>query len=158
MDSTQEEHVLSAADATLTTSRALLGIIARSVSSALEEVTLPQFRVLVILAGSGAMRIGALAARMKAVPSTFSRTIDRMVAEGWVERAASVENRREVIIDVTSKGWRLVHGATELRRREIADVLATMSKKDRNAVASALSKFSVAAGEPADDDLLGLGL
>lgn len=157
MDSTHDDHVLSAADATLTTSRALLGIVARSVAAALEEVTLPQFRILVIVTGSGAMRIGALAARMNAVPSTFSRTIDRMVTDGWVHRAVSPENRREVMIDVTSKGSDLVNRATELRRREIADVLASMPVSDRNAVAAALSKFSAAAGEPATEDLLGPG-
>lgn len=146
------------ADATLTTSRALLGVVARSVAAALEVVTLPQFRVLVVLAASGPMRIGALAERMHALPSTFSRTIDRLVTAGWVQRSASPDSRREVIIDVSTPGRELVDRVTDLRRRELQAVLNRMSTADRSAVLAAFSTFAQAAGEPTVDDLLILGL
>jgi DNA-binding MarR family transcriptional regulator len=85
------EHVMpepeSAADATLLASRALLAVVARSLASALEVVTLPQFRVLVVLSTTGPMRMGALADRMQANQSTFTRTMDRIVAGGWALRA-----------------------------------------------------------------------
>ncbi len=77
---------MNAADATLLASRALLGVVARSVSSALEFVTLPQFRVLVVLSGSGPMRMGALAERLHANQSTFSRSMDKIVSGGWAQR------------------------------------------------------------------------
>lgn len=146
------------ADATLTASRALLGVVARSVAAALEVVTLPQFRILVVLVASGPMRIGALAERMHAVPSTFSRTIDRMVSGGWVQRSASPDSRREVMIDVSLHGRQLVNHVTDLRRGEIRAVLAGMGAEDREMVMVAFSKFSLAAGEPAVEDLLTLGL
>lgn len=145
-------------DATLTASRALLGVVARSVSAALEVVTLPQFRVLVVLTGSGAMRIGALAERMHAVPSTFSRTIDRMATAGWVQRSASPDNRREVMIDVSLAGRELVDRVTDRRRRELAAVLDRMPSKERAMVLTAFTTFTHAAGEPSVDDLLILGL
>lgn len=149
---------MDSADSALTASRALLGVVARSVATALEVVTLPQFRILVVLVGSGPMRMGALAERMHAVPSTFSRTIDRMVTGGWVERSASPDSRREVMIDVSSHGRQLVSHVTDLRRREIETVLKSMSEDDRRLVTLALSKFSAAAGEPDVEDLLTLGL
>jgi len=148
---------MDAADATLTASRALLGVVARSVAAALEVVTLPQFRILVVLVGSGPIRIGALAERMHAVASTFSRTIDRMVTGGWVERSSSPDSRREVMIDASRQGRRLVDHVTDLRRREISAVLANMGEEDRDMVMVALSRFSLAAGEPAVEDLLTLG-
>lgn len=146
------------ADVTLTTSRALLGVVARSVAEALEVVTLPQFRILVVLTESGPLRIGALAERMHALPSTFSRTIDRMVTGGWVQRSASPDSRREVMIDVSLAGRELVDRVTDLRRRELAAVLDGMTPRDRAMVLTALSTFSRAAGEPSADDLLILGL
>lgn len=152
------EPAVDAADATLTASRALLGVVARSVATALEVVTLPQFRVLVVLVGSGPMRIGALAERMHAVPSTFSRTVDRMVTAGWVQRSASPDSRREVMIDASPAGRELVERVTELRRRELAAVLDGMSATDRATVLAGFSTFTLAAGEPSADDLLILGL
>lgn len=145
-------------DATLTASRALLGVVARSVAAALDVVTLPQFRILVVLTATGPLRIGALAERMHAVPSTFSRTIDRMVAAGWVQRSASPDSRREVMIDVSLAGRELVDRVTDRRRRELATVLDGMSATERAAVLAGFSAFTQSAGEPSADDLLILGL
>ncbi|HEX4399974.1 MAG TPA: MarR family transcriptional regulator [Galbitalea sp.] len=143
---------------TLTASRALLGVVARSVSKALESVSMPQFRVLIVLASSGPMRMGLLAERMNAVPSTFSRSIDRLVSGGWVERIESPESRREVIIRLTSLGRALVDDVTERRRQEIAAILSRMSSDERAALQGALVSFAEAAGEPTAEELLVLGL
>lgn len=149
---------LEATEATLRASRALLGIVARSVSDALEKVTLPQFRVLVVLAGSGAMRMGALAARVGAVPSTFSRSIDRMVEGGWVIRQESPQSRREILVDLTDEGRQLVDQVTERRRRQVASVLTSLAPDEQQQIIDALELFSTAAGEPTPEDLLTLGL
>lgn len=149
---------VTAADATLTASRALLGIVARSVADALEEVTLPQFRVLVVLSGEGPLRLGTLAERLGAHQSTFSRSIDRMVAGGWVLRAENPDSRREVLVDLTPAGRALVDAVTERRRQEIRQVLGRLTKDQRAEVVRALSLLSDAAGEPAVEDLLVLGL
>ena len=152
------DAIPNATDATLTASRALLGVVARSVASALEVVTLPQFRVLVLLSANGPTRIGSLAERMEAVPSTFTRSVDRMVAGGWVARAENPDSRREVLIELTDDGRRLVEAVTERRRREIRDVLKLLSRDDRAVVARAFTLFNAAAGEPTVEDLLTLGL
>ncbi|CAN5324816.1 MarR family transcriptional regulator [soil metagenome] len=146
------------ADATLTTSRALLGVVARSLSEALEMVTLPQFRVMVILASSEPMRMGTLAARAHSNISTFSRSLDRMVAGGWVRRSGSPDSRREVLIELTPHGKQLVAHVTDRRREEIAKILSRLSVRDQKAVGAALSLFAAAAGEPPAEDLLVLGL
>lgn len=145
-------------EATLTTSRALLGVVARSVAEALDMVTLPQFRVLVVLAGSGPMRMGALAERVGAVASTFSRSVDRMEQGGWVRREHSLESRREVLIHLTPHGENLVAHVTDRRRREIADILAQLKPEDRQAVGRAFALFAAAAGEPLPEDMIILGL
>jgi Transcriptional regulators len=148
----------NATDATLTASRALLGVVARSVASALEVVTLPQFRVLVVLSADGPARIGSIAERMGAVPSTFTRSVDRMVAGGWIARSENPDSRREVLIELTDDGRRLVEAVTERRRREIRDVLKLLSEDDRALVARAFTIFNAAASEPTVEDLLTLGL
>ncbi|TFC19604.1 MarR family transcriptional regulator [Cryobacterium algoritolerans] len=147
-----------AADATLAASRALLGVVARSMVSALEVVTLPQFRVLVVLSAAGPTRMGAVAERMGVIPSTFSRFIDRMVAGGWVERTSSPDSRREVLLELTPSGRRLVDEVTERRREGILAVLSAMTDKQQGAVHHALQAFADAAGEPPAADLLTLGI
>lgn len=147
-----------AVEAAVTASRALLGVVARSVTGALELVTLPQFRVLVVLATAEPMRMGALADRMGVLPSTFSRSIDRMVKEGWVRRIASPDSRREVLIELTSDGRSLVDDVTERRRRDIARILSTMTPDDQDVLCRGLEAFAEAAGESPAEELLTLGI
>jgi DNA-binding MarR family transcriptional regulator len=154
----QIQKPVGAEESTLIASRALLGVVARSLAEALEMVSLPQFRVMVILASSGPLRMGALAARAHTVPSTFSRSIDRMVVGGWVRRSTSPDSRREVLIELTPAGQHLVEHVTERRREEIAAILERLSPGDRAAVGSAFALFAGAAGEPPAEDLLALGL
>lgn len=147
-----------AADATLAASRALLGVVARSVVTALDVVTLPQFRVLVVLSSTGPTRMGAVAERMGVIPSTFSRFIDRMVAGDWVERASSPDSRREVLLELTPRGRRLVDEVTERRREGISEVLAAMTVEQQGLVQHAFQAFADAAGETPATDLLTLGI
>ncbi len=146
------------ADAALTASRALLGVVARSMAEVLDEVTLPQFRVLVVLSTEGTLRVGTLAERMGAVPSTFSRSVDRMVAAGWLVRSGNPENRREVLVDLTPAGHRLVSSVTQRRRDEIRTLLGRLTPQQRDQVSEALELFNQAAGEPAVEELLLLGI
>ncbi|WP_170152059.1 MarR family winged helix-turn-helix transcriptional regulator [Subtercola boreus] len=145
-------------EATLVASRALLGVVARSVADALTHVTLPQFRVLVIVSGTGPIRIGKLAARMNAVQSTFSRTVQRMVLMGWLHRAPSSDSRREIVVTVTAKGQALVDQVTAARRAELARILSALSEEEQAALTRAFDTFANAAGEPPLQDLLTLGL
>lgn len=147
-----------ASEQTLTASRALLGIVARSVAPALEAVSLPQFRVLVLLSTEGPTRVGQLAEQVGANPSTFSRSIDRMVAGGWVVRAENPDSRREVLLELTDDGRWLVESVTTRRRRETEAVLARMTAADRKTLIAALNAFNNAAGETSVGDLLPLGL
>ena len=147
-----------AAQATLVASRALPGVVARSVASALEVVTLPQFRVLVVLTNTGPLRLGALAEHLNANTSTFSRSVDRLVAGGWVRRTPSPDSRREVIIELTASGKALVEEVTDRRRAELAHILGKLSTEEQESVRIALQLLADAAGESSAQELLVLGI
>jgi DNA-binding MarR family transcriptional regulator len=144
-------------EATLTASRALLAVVARSLASALEEITLPQWRVLVLLASRGPMRSGVLAELLGVHPSTFSRTADRMVTAGLIGRAGNPDSRREVLIGLAPAGRRMVDDVTGRRRAEIDAILSRLSARQREVVLRGMSAFAEAAGEPAASDLATLG-
>jgi len=144
--------------ATLVASRSLLGFVAQSLAPALEEMTMPQFRVLVVLDGVGPSRMGDLAERIGVHPSTLSRTVDKLVGAGWLERASGAESRREVHVALTKRGHKLVDEITAQRRSGIVGVLEGLAPEDRAAVQRGMEIFAAAAGEASPDDLLELGL
>ncbi|WP_082537730.1 MarR family transcriptional regulator [Angustibacter sp. Root456] len=146
-----------AVQATLAASRALMGVMARSMASVLDQITLPQFRVLVLLSTSGALRTGALAERSGVHASTLTRTADRLVRGGWVRRLENPLSRREVLIELTDAGAALVREVTERRAAEAAEILSRLSPEGREQVLAGFEAFATAAAEPTPQDLLVLG-
>ena len=95
----------------LTASRALVAVAARSLAvAAPADVTLPQYRALVVLAARGPTRVGDLADALGIHPSTATRLCDRLVDRRLVRRAVDRTNRRETDDLV-------VGGGTQGRRR-----------------------------------------
>ncbi len=158
-DTTQPDDELRlATEATLRASRALVGIVARSLGSVLDHVSLPQFRVLVLLSSGGPARSGSLAEQLGVHPSTFTRMTDRLVAAGWVERRDAPDNRREVYVALTESGAALVDEVMDRRRATIASVLEPLDSEHRQAVLRGLEVLALAAGEPEVQDMLTLAL
>lgn len=130
-------------DSVLAASRALVALSARSIATA-PEVTLPQFRMLVVL-DSGARNLSALAEALDVAPSTAMRMVDRLVDAGLVERRVQPEDRRQTLLRLTTRGHRTVQKVTGYRRRELATVLAQVDPAQREAVGQALTAFAHAA-------------
>ena len=100
-------------DAVLTASRALVGVAARSLAVVDSEVTLAQYRALVVLASRGPALVGELAEALGIHPSTTTRLCDRLVAKKLVTRTQGRDNRREPAVSLWVKGRRLVERVTD---------------------------------------------
>jgi len=134
----------------LRASRVLVAVAVRSLAGVDHDVTLAQYRALVVLAGRGPQRPTELADALAVHPSTITRLCDRLVAKRLVQRAESPTNRREVSIRLTPKGRRLVDAVTARRRDEIAAIVARVPSRERATMVRALEVLGEAAGEPAD--------
>lgn len=137
-------------DAVLRASRVLLAVAVRSLAAVDHDVTLPQYRAVVVLASRGPQRPTGLADALGVHPSTITRLCDRLVGKRLVQRGASPANRREVSIRLTPKGRRLVDAVTARRREEIATIAANIPARERAATVQALHALGEAAAEPAD--------
>jgi DNA-binding MarR family transcriptional regulator len=137
-------------EAVLSASRVLVGIAARSIAAVDSEVTLPRYRALVVLCGTGTLPMSDLADRLACSRSTATRLCDRLVRDGLVERRSREDDRRSVEVVVTRRGANLVRKVTERRREEIAAVVAELPNAQRRALVEALRAFADAADEAPD--------
>ena len=140
-----------AVDAVLGASRALVAVAARSLAEVGEDVTLAQYRALVVLAIRGPRGLAGLAEALAVGPSTATRMCDRLVRKGLVTRTEDDADRRQVRIACTPAGEQLVAEVTARRRAEIARLLAPISPRDRDALVEALHRLAEAAGEPTEE-------
>lgn len=134
--------------AVLTASRLLVAISARSLAAVEERVTLPQFRMLVVLAGAGEVKLITLAERLAVNPSTAMRMVDRLTAAGLTKRRINPANRRETLLRLTGAGRQIVDEVTARRREEIAVIVSRMPADQRGGLITALRAFSEAGQEP----------
>ncbi|MFL6077720.1 MAG: MarR family winged helix-turn-helix transcriptional regulator [Mycobacteriales bacterium] len=134
-------------EALLTTSRALVGLAARSLSDLDADVTLPQFRTLVVLAARGPQRAIDLAGELGVRPSTATRMCDRLVRKKLVRRARPASNRREVRLTLTAAGRELVGTVIERRRAELDRIVAALPDQPTADAVRLLRAVSEAAGE-----------
>ncbi len=135
------------ADAVLTASRVLVGIAAASLSPIEGEVTLTQYRTLVVLHSRGSQTLQALAGELQVVPSSATRMCDRLVRKGLIERHTPEENRREVQLSIAEAGAAIVARVAGDRKRELRRITDRMSQGSQAALVKALQEFSEAAGE-----------
>ncbi|HEY0535187.1 MAG TPA: MarR family transcriptional regulator [Actinoplanes sp.] len=134
-------------EALMAASRVLVGITARSLAQLSPEVTLPQFRALVVLASRGPQRPADISAELAVAPSTGTRMCERLVRKGLARRTRSASDRREVRIRLTPQGRTLVELALRNRHDELAAIVAMTSGRWSPAVVEALRAFAEAAGE-----------
>jgi DNA-binding MarR family transcriptional regulator len=145
-------------DAVLGASRALVAVAARSLANVGEDVTLAQYRVLVVLASRGPQRLADLATALAVDRSTATRMCDRLVRKRLIGRRRGTDDRRVVRISLTDAGADLVTEVSRRRRDEIRRIVRRMPPSSRTLVVDALQAFAAAAGEvPEQDWSLGWG-
>lgn len=147
----------SEVEAVLAASRVLVGVAARSLAPVEDSVTLTQFRALVIIASRGPLHLAALADAMQVHPSNATRTCDRLVATGLADRRDNPADRRHLLLTLTDAGRELVDGVMHRRRAAIAQILREMPPEDREQLATVLTRFAAAGGEPEHADLWSVG-
>lgn len=139
-------------DAVLSASRVLVAVAARSLSDVAEEVTLTQYRTLVILASRGPQNLAGLAEAVGVTPATATRMCDRLVRKGLVRRRTERDDRRQLRVALTAKGRSLVDAVTDRRRREIEIIMKDISTEEQVVLVQALARLTAAAGEVPEQD------
>src|SRR6266545_4004340 len=142
-------------DALLSASRAMVGLAARSLADLDAEVTLPQYRALVVLASRGPQRMVDISTELQVNPSTGTRMCDRLVRKGLARRYRTAGDRRAVRLTLTPAGRRLVEEVTTRRRTELARIVADMPDHQRAPVIAALRAFATAGEVPEQEWWLG---
>lgn len=132
-------------EAVLASSRALVALSARSIG-AVPGVTMPQFRMLVVLS-EGPTNLTNLATMLDVVASTALRMVDRLVSADLVQRNPSPRDRREIVLDLTAKGRRVVTRVHARRRRDLRTVIERIPESRREALVEAMLTFAQATEE-----------
>lgn len=108
-----------------------VAITARALNAAGVELTLPQWRALVIVGSARTgVSISDVAVRLGSELSPTSRLIGRLERRGLVVTGKTDRDRRVTRVHLTDEGRALRRQVIERRRRLIAEVLASVGMID----------------------------
>jgi DNA-binding MarR family transcriptional regulator len=127
--------------------RVLTGVALRSLDVLDGVITLPQFRMLAVLAELGRARSARVARALGLDASTVTRLADRLVAAGHVARGSDPRHRSVVTLGLTPSGQRLVGAVSQWRRRELSRIVAALPPATRSQLTTMVSQLGAAAGE-----------
>lgn len=138
-------------DELLTVSRLMIALSAQALAEVDENITVQQFRSLMVLYKRGSTNLTTLAYQMGVQPSAAGRMVDRLVAMGLVERSPHPTSRRELLGSLTPRGHQAVTEINERRRAALMRILAGMPKSTSEELVRTLTGFNLAAAELAHD-------
>jgi DNA-binding MarR family transcriptional regulator len=140
----------TAVDALLSISRVLMALTARTLAERNPDVTVSQYRAMVVLASRGPQRTVDLAVELGVQSSTATRMCDRLIRKGLVRRFQRADDRRVSWLGLTEEGKDLVGSTMRQRRAAIAGLVAEVALAEPAALAAGLTALVVAAGETPD--------
>jgi DNA-binding MarR family transcriptional regulator len=123
-------------DADLLTLARLARLLERACGELDPPLTLPQYRILAMIA-SGSDRASRLARLLALAKPTVSATVDTLVERQLVERSTSRDDRRVTTLTVTAGGHAVLADAETMMRARFEEVLAHVD--DPDAVAATLA-------------------
>ncbi len=99
------------------------------ISLAKVDLSMPQYRVLAILA-EGSSAASGLAKNLDVRPPSVTALIDGLVARGLVDRRQEDSDRRRVALRITDDGAQLVTEADRAVDEQLAHIAAYLPSKD----------------------------
>jgi DNA-binding MarR family transcriptional regulator len=106
-------------------------------------VTQTQFLVLMALHGYGGSTVGRLAESMQVRMPTASGIISRLAKAGYVKRAPSTHDRRQVVIALTTKGSGFIAAFQAVVRRRWEEVLRALEPHELAMFYEVITKLRV---------------
>jgi len=129
-------------------SRALVAMAASSIEASPVEITLNQYRALVVLASRAPIPMVELARELALSPSSLSRLVDRLERKGLVRRAPSSSSRRSTDLRLEPAGEALVAAVMVERRRQFVELLSGLPPRGQAGLRRSFEAMARIAGEP----------
>ncbi|HEY2195177.1 MAG TPA: MarR family winged helix-turn-helix transcriptional regulator [Actinomycetospora sp.] len=135
-----------AVEALMTATRVLVGVASHAMEGLGGQVSLPAFRLLLVLDELGPSPGGVVAARLGTAASSVTRLGDQLEASGHLARRRDPANRSVVVLEPTAAGTEVVRTVLRRRREALREVVGRVPPDERPTLIAALHALREAAG------------
>lgn len=121
--------------------RLLVGVATEAVEELDAGVSLPQFRLLLVLSELGPVPSARAAERLGTAPSSVTRLADHLEAAGYLARHREPPNRSVVRLQLTADGTAIVERVVHRRAAEIDRLLAVLPPHDQTELSRLVTRL-----------------
>ena len=108
-------------------------------------ITMPQAKLLYLVALSGELHMSTLVQRLGVSLSTVSGLVDKVVDHGLATRREDPADRRQVLVGLTHEGAAFIDRFRELNSRQMRELLEALEDDELSQVRDALGHLARAA-------------
>ena len=108
-------------------------------------ITMPQAKLLYLVALSGELHMSTLVQRLGVSLSTVSGLVDKVVDHGLATRREDPADRRQVLVGLTPEGAAFIDRFRELNARQMRELLEALEDRELEEVRDALGHLARAA-------------
>ena len=101
------------------------------------NISFPQFFLLTYLSSEDYLTMSAIAKKMGHSTAAATGLVDRLEKLGFVERVHAAEDRRKIMVRITSCGSEIVSTMREHIASELANIMEDLDDVDASSVAAA---------------------
>lgn len=101
------------------------------------NISFPQFFLLTYLSSEDYLTMSAIAKKMGHSTAAATGLVDRLEKLGFVERVHAAEDRRKIMVRITSSGSEIVSTMREHIASELANIMEDLDDVDASSVAAA---------------------
>ena len=102
------------------------------------DMTLPQVKTLILLDGTGPLRMGSIASHLGSAVSATTSIVDRLVEKEMVERLSDPNDRRVVMCQLTDRGREATQSFWRLGRERVLMLVGLLDMEQLETVVQAL--------------------
>jgi len=106
------------------------------------DITSSQTKVLMMIGCAGFTMASTIADTLGTNPSGVVRSLDKLEAKGWIERVRSIEDRREVHLQLTSKGHKLIEQIPSYMNDSLNESLSGFTQAEHKMLISFLNRLT----------------
>lgn len=106
-----------------------------------EDLSFPQIMLLLQLHREGPMSVGEVARNLCVTQGVITRMVDLLKQKGLIERVRKTEDRRVVILSLTSQGKRKAARIRKVMVEETKDILRAVPSREREELHALLRRM-----------------
>jgi len=95
-----------------------------------DSLTIPQLRSLAFLKRNPGTSLSAVAEHLGVTCATASTTIERLVQRHLVQRTDHPQERRKIVLNLTTQGKSLLEESQEKTRLHIAEIIESLTSEE----------------------------